>query len=131
LQIGALIVIIALTGEWHNAGTSVTQLEVKMGELTVITVEHRCVDGWHVFTSADVFGLYVASKDPMKAIEDVIPSVQLLLRKNEGIDFEVVPTQRFRDFLMAARMAADRDEANIPHPSVIESKSYVLRKVAA
>lgn len=36
-----------------------------------ITVQYKYRDGWHVFSSNDVPGLYVASKDARKAYEDV------------------------------------------------------------
>lgn len=104
-----------------------------MTELTVITVHHRCVDGWHVFTSADVHGLYVASKDPLKAVEDVIPSVRLLIEMNEGIKCEIRPTTSFREFVEAVRAAqAEQDAAGtIPHPAVIESQRLVVWQEAA
>ena len=44
-----------------------------------IHVVYRRVGGWHVFTSDEVKGLYVAHKDFRTAYEDVAPTIEYLL----------------------------------------------------
>ena len=51
------------------------------GPQATVAVEYRFIDGYHVFTSRDVYGLYVASKDPRKAFDGVAPAIQQLLTK--------------------------------------------------
>ena len=40
----------------------------------------------HVFTSDDVYGLYVASRDAREAFSNVAPAIGLLVKLNEGIN---------------------------------------------
>jgi len=52
---------------------------------TVIVVDHRLIDGWHVFTSCQVRGLYVAHLDRELAYTAVAPTIQLLLAENAHV----------------------------------------------
>lgn len=51
----------------------------------------------------DVFGLYVASKDPKAAYDDVALAIQKLLKLNDGIDCEIEPELTFSEFVRAFR----------------------------
>ncbi len=47
-----------------------------------IDVEYRNLDGYHVFTSDDVYGLYVANKDARQAFDGVALALSELLKRN-------------------------------------------------
>jgi hypothetical protein len=60
-----------------------------------IRVAYRFIDGYHIYTSDDVYGLYVASQDAQKAYAAVAPSLQKLIELNEGITCQVEPALLF------------------------------------
>ena len=94
--------------------------------VTVIEVQYRFIDGYHVFTSEDVYGLYVASRNPEKAFGNVQASIEKLIKLNHGVDIEVEPAHTYREFLRAVT-----GEPEIPHPAIInESRDFLLRRVA-
>ena len=66
---------------------------------STITIDYRLVDGWHVFTSADVHGLYVANEDQEAAFNSIAPTVETLLQLNENVRVEVRPAVTFTRFL--------------------------------
>lgn len=90
-----------------------------------ICVTYLNLDGWHVFRSPDLPGLYVASQDAGAAFNDVGPSIQMLLKLDLGIDCKVVPETPLREFL-AARHSKSRDGG-----VVLESRRFVLERLAA
>ena len=51
-----------------------------MGKITSFRVDYKNVDGWHGFTSNDLPGLYVASKDAVIAYNDIAKSVELFIK---------------------------------------------------
>jgi hypothetical protein len=59
---------------------------------TTIRVTYRLIEGVHIYVSEDVYGLYVADRNPEKAYEAVAPSLEKLIRLNEGIVCRVEPT---------------------------------------
>jgi hypothetical protein len=61
------------------------------GVTAAIRVNCRFVDGYHVYTSDDVYGLYVASRDSTQAYAAVAPSLEKLIQLNEGIACQVEP----------------------------------------
>ncbi|GEM_PF-3233013 len=63
--------------------------------MNVVSVKYRQVSGWHVFTSEDVPGLYVASPDAIRAYNDVGPSIQRLLHSYGA---EYLPRMSAEDF---------------------------------
>lgn len=48
----------------------------------MVRVQHRFIDGNHVYTSDEVHGLYVADKDPLRAFAAVVPSLLKLMALN-------------------------------------------------
>ena len=64
-----------------------------------IIVKYRFIDGYHIFTSEDVYGLYVASKDPEKAFNNVQGSIEKLIKLNDDIDIKVEPPDFLRNLL--------------------------------
>jgi hypothetical protein len=79
---------------------------------TSISTTYRAVDGWHVFVSDDLPGLYVASKDLYSAYHDVAGSIQALLKLDEGVDCSVAPEVPLQDFLAMVR-GGEMDNGNI------------------
>lgn len=50
-------------------------------------------------TSPDVPGLFLSSDDPDALLADVAPAIERLLKVNHGMDVEMRPLARVRDFL--------------------------------
>jgi hypothetical protein len=67
-----------------------------------IRVGYKYLDGWHIFSSKDVRGLYVASKSAEKAYADVGPSIETLLRLSTGQRMKVEPLLAFEEFMRHA-----------------------------
>lgn len=62
-------------------------------------------DGWHVFTSDELPGLYVASNDAETAYNDVAPSIEKLLLLDEGVECTIRPELPFAAFVSMLRHA--------------------------
>ena len=70
------------------------------GTTTTIEAEYRHIEGYHVFTSKDVWGLYVARKNGRKAFEEVAPTIKFLLERNHGFEGVSVESDlTFAEFL--------------------------------
>lgn len=93
-------------------------------KFTFIKVQYRFVDGHHMFTSDDIDGLLVVSKDAETAYRDVAPSIKLLLKMNEGIDCEVEPAMSFHDFLACS--GQEEEDVTEPPPLVLSDREYCL-----
>lgn len=70
-----------------------------MTEITSIRVEYKHVDGYHVFFSERLPGLYVAHTDPERAFNDVPKVIEKLVRLNAGVACEVRVETSFADFV--------------------------------
>jgi hypothetical protein len=68
-----------------------------------IRVNYRSVDGYHIYTSEDVYGLYVANQDAAKTYAAVGPSLEKLIQLNEGISCRVEPVLTFSELVRSAR----------------------------
>ena len=68
-----------------------------------IAVSYRFIDGYHVYTSSDVYGLYVSNRDARAAYDAVGPSLERLIKLNEGIDCRVEPVMTFSELIRAMR----------------------------
>lgn len=88
-----------------------------------IYVDYRIVGGWHVFTSDQVRGLYVAHADQQTAYEAVSPTIEKLLAENEQVDVKVRPTVAFDAFL-------DRLRSDLGMPQIIPGKQQVFTLMA-
>lgn len=106
-----------MTGEGAFARGMTSKLEYP-----TIAVKYRYVDGYHVFTSEDVRGLHVASKDAKKAFDSVSEVLQELLShmmKQKGV--VVVPTAPFEEWMK-------RREAGAPsHPPFLGNRNFVIK----
>jgi hypothetical protein len=91
-----------------------------------VAVHYRFIDGYHIFTSNEVYGLYVASRDPQKAYERVGPAIAQLLNVNEGISCEVEPTVSLREFLRSLKGAP----LDAWQTQQLSSRHFVLRPAA-
>jgi hypothetical protein len=65
---------------------------------TTVSVQYRHRDGWHIFTSQDIPGLYIASQNAKAAYEDVPVAVKRLLELDFKCSCEVVRTEPFDTF---------------------------------
>ena len=90
-----------------------------------LCVEYKHVDGWHVFSSKEVEGLYVASADPEHAYNDVARSIQMLLELNEGLKCEVVQELTFSKFLRDVKQA-DKVETHPPRPLPLSNQRFAV-----
>jgi hypothetical protein len=71
-------------------------------KLAAFTIEYRFIDGLHVITSPDVYGLYLASSDPSAALADVPLAAQTLLHANHRLSCTVEPLPLVSDLLRSA-----------------------------
>jgi hypothetical protein len=74
-----------------------------MTEAATIRVKYRFIDGYHVYTSDEVHGLYVAKRDARAAYEAVAPSLARLIELNEGVACQVEPALTFSELMRSAR----------------------------
>lgn len=68
-------------------------------------------------TSPDVPGLFLSSDDIDALLEDVAPAIEHILKINHGMDVEMRPLQRVRDFLEKQGVIPRRD---MVVPAVVE-----------
>ena len=74
-------------------------------------------DGYHVFTSDELYGLYIASKDPETAFNGIVPAIETLMRENEGIDIKAEPAFTLSEFLSVMRAQDDGAPESAPPPA--------------
>lgn len=94
-------------------------------EYVAISVRYRFVDGYHVFTSQDVRGLYVASRDPRKAYDDVAEVLRELVARKSGADIEIVPTLTFEEWLDRRR------NATMASAPIMRGRDFLIKAIAA
>jgi hypothetical protein len=92
---------------------------------TSICAKYKSVEGWHVFDSDDLPGLYVASKDPVAAYEDVAPAIEALLELDEGIKVEAKPEMTLADFLESLKGELAEQ------PMVMSDKRFTVESMIA
>ena len=97
----------------------------------IVMVKYQFIDDYHIFTSEDVYGLYVASKNPEKAFNNVQGSIEKLIKLNDGLDIEVEPVQTYREFLREPAIS-HAGEAHIPHPAITQntSRTFLVKRAA-
>jgi hypothetical protein len=66
---------------------------------TVVVVNRKERDGWFVYTSDDIPGLYVASHDDQIAYDDLPASIRLLVKLNDGIECRISYTVPYTEFV--------------------------------
>lgn len=65
--------------------------DVKPSAFTV-SINYQYQGGYHIFSSADVKGMLVASRDPAAAIADLCPVIEWLIEKNLGLKTKAAVT---------------------------------------
>lgn len=103
-------------------------MATNVAEYVAISVVYRFVDGYHVFTSKDVRGLYVASRDSRKAYESVGEVLKCLISKQSGAaTVEIVPTMTFEEWL-SLRQRGKPGEAS--RPPILRGRDFMVRLAA-
>jgi hypothetical protein len=101
-----------------------------MAGKTSIQVNYKSVEGWHIFTSEELPGLYVASTNAKKAYDDVAIAIQMLMRLDSGIRCRVVPEVPLSAILKgssARRAPTVRARTGArPVPAALYSRRYVV-----
>lgn len=92
--------------------------------VATIRTQYRFVDGYHVFTSEDVRGLYVASKDAKEAFDSVCPVLRELITLKLKTPCEVEPAMAFNEF-----MACIEARESMPDTPVLGSREFIVRRV--
>jgi hypothetical protein len=97
----------------------------QMNEFATISVRYRLIDGYHVFTSDDVRGLYVANQDPEQAFDACSEVLSALLTYKFGIEIEVTPAATIEEFMRKIRA----ETAVIP--PAYQNRNFIIRQKAA
>ena len=95
------------------------------GDFATIDVEHRVIDGWHVFTSKDVEGLYVAHPEMATAFDAVAPTIEKLLELNENLRVIVRPSEP-----LARMLVRLRQPSAVPKIDFEQRQFVVIREAA-
>ena len=66
---------------------------------TTFLVHYENRDGYHYFTSPDVKGLRVGSRDFDEAFEDVSRAIEILMHHNHNVKCKVWPEKTREEFL--------------------------------
>lgn len=88
---------------------------------TSVCVRYRGVEGWNVFDSDGLPGLYVASKDAAVAFNDVAPAIEALLFLDEGVECTARPELTLEEFLHSLK-----GEAAVESPLVMADKRFTV-----
>lgn len=95
-------------------------------EVTSIGVQYKHAEGWHVFFSDDLPGLYVASEDPRKAYDDIAPAIEKLIKLDTGVTVTAEPQLSFEQWLAVLRRPQEARQRIQRAKEALESKPLVL-----
>jgi hypothetical protein len=87
-----------------------------------VMVQYKHRDGWHVFSSNDVPGLYVASKDPVKAYDDVPVALKQIMELDYACQWEVRRAPSFVEF----RERLLKSRSNDDNEPQLQTESFVV-----
>jgi len=98
------------------------------GGTATITVCYRNVEGYHTFTSEDLRGLYVSSKDARTAFEDVPVVLKALIDLKAKGECVVEPMISFEEWL-------ESDDGSVQSraesaPLALGNRRYLVREAA-
>ncbi len=93
-----------------------------------IRVDYTYRDGYHVFSSSQLQGMYVVSRDAEAAYADVADVIRTLLKENHKIDCAVESAVPFDEFIKEQE-AEEAEPLEIPHPAILRSQEFVLREL--
>lgn len=88
-----------------------------------VHVKHQFVDGYHIFTSDDVRGLYVASKDAREAFDSVSPILQELISLKLKIACEIEAPMTFNEFTTYIDA-----QATLPAAPELANREFIVRR---
>jgi len=94
---------------------------------TSVCAKYKNIDGWHIFESDEMPGLYVASMDAERSYNDVCVVIAGLMRLDHGIDCKVKPELPFREFLASIVKDQPKEQTSL----VMSDRRFVLQGVAA
>lgn len=92
-------------------------------QLSSICVNYKNVDGWHVFQSDEIHGLYVANKDARTSYEDVKVAIENLILLDEKVKCTVQPEMSFEEFISSMKGETD---INHIQPFTMSNKRYAV-----
>lgn len=98
----------------------------RLTQTILVEVRYKSLDGWHVFTSPNMAGLYVASKDAETAFNDVPTAIQMLVKLDTGIDVKVEAALPYEEFEACIAQRDVEPEGKIPHPAFIRERTYTV-----
>ena len=82
-----------------------------MKSLAEVTVQYRTREGWHLFTSQQMDGLFVACPDLETAFTDVSVAIERLLKLDHDFDCIVQPKLDFEAFCALTKSHRAAQEA--------------------
>lgn len=91
---------------------------------TSIDIDHRCIEGIHIFTAVALPGLYVAHTDVAIAFNDVSPSIETLIQLNEHVRCKATPEVTLEQFLSTS---TEQAQAALKAAN-ISSKRFLLSR---
>jgi len=97
-----------------------------MTAITSICVRYKAQDGWHVFYSEDLPGLYVANPSVEVAYTDVAPAIQALMELDLGVPCRVEPESTLAEFVERTKGVTPR----VKH-SMAGDRRYMVGAVPA
>lgn len=92
----------------------------------LVKVRYKSLDGWHVFTSPNMIGLYVASRDAETAFNDVVTAIQMLVKLDTGFDVKVQAGMPYEEFEACFAQRDVETGVGIPHPAFIRDRTYTV-----
>ena len=78
---------------------------------TEVIVRYRSSDDWHLFTSEQLDGLFVASQNIERAFNDVPNAIQTLLKLDHGFDCTARLKLSYDEFIRRMGLRDDAQEA--------------------
>lgn len=92
-------------------------------QLSSICVNYKNVDGWHVFHSEEIHGLYVANKDARTSYDDVKVAIEKLILLNENVKCTVQPEMTFEEFISSMK---GEPELSMTSSPIMSNKRYAV-----
>lgn len=75
-----------------------------------INIAYQCEDGYHLFTSDDIFGLFVGGNDLDEAFDSISPMIERLMKLNHDIECTAQPTITLPQYLAGGEIKKDADQ---------------------
>lgn len=86
----------------------------------VVRANYALREGLHVFTSPDLPGLCVASRDPSTAVENAIQQIRDLIKFTYNVDCQVTAAHEFPNFVAWSRQDHVSDGPPVPEQHMPE-----------